>query len=81
MKTFFFKLQRKNLNYFLCGDINIDLLKQNITEINNYENNLLSYGCKQYVKNATHLVNNTPVCLLDNLFLIMKLVILIHIYY
>ena len=32
------KLQRKNLNYFLCGDINIDLLKQNINEINNYEN-------------------------------------------
>ena len=62
------KLQRKNLNYFLCGDINIDLLKQNNNEINNYKNTLLSYGCKQYVKNATHLVNNTPVSLLDHFY-------------
>ena len=62
------KLQRKNLNYFLCGDINIDLLKQNNNEISNYENTLLSYGCKQYVKNATHFANNTSVSLLDHFY-------------
>ena len=51
-----------------------------ITEINNYENILLSYGCKQYVKNAAHLVNNTPVFLLDHLYSNYEAGYIIHIY-
>ena len=62
------KLNKNNLNYFICGDINLDLLKYSKADIANYENTLLSYGCKQYIKNATHLVNELPSTLLDHFY-------------
>ena len=60
LETTIDKLNRNESIFYICGDINIDLLKCTHFDVLNYINTLYSYGCKQYVTNATHLVNDTP---------------------
>ena len=59
------KLSNSNITYYICGNINIDLLQINNSKILCYMNTLFSYGFNQYIQNTTHVVNDSSSSLLN----------------
>ena len=49
------KLSNNNITYYICDDISIDSPEINNRKISCYMNTLFSYGCNQYIHNATML--------------------------
>ena len=64
-------LEKLNLNhsmYYICGDINIDLHKENSnTSIQHYINSLHTLGCTQLFKYATRITGSSAT-LLDHIY-------------
>lgn len=61
------KLQDKNKNYIICGDININLLRQNNFN-KTFINRLACHGCIQTVVSPTHLSFRNKSSLLDHTY-------------
>ena len=46
-------LENSNLNYIVCGDINVNFFAKDNEKITNYVNNLALIGCKMKINNHT----------------------------
>ena len=61
-------INQTNLNYVICGDFNIDLLKTTAF-VNDYLDTLMSSGCSQFIKSPTRFSpDNSSQSLLDHIY-------------
>ena len=51
-------------NYYICGDLNINLLKYNVAaNVTDYMNSIASVGCNILIDKPTRITSNTATCL------------------
>ena len=61
-------LENSNLNYIVCGDININYFAKDNEKIADYINNLAMIGCKMKTNNHTRFGENCKPSLLDHIY-------------
>ena len=61
-------LENSNLNYIVCGDINVNFFAKDNEKITNYVNNLAMIRCKMKINNHTRFGENCRPSLLDHTY-------------
>ena len=61
-------LENSNLNYIVCGDINVKFFAKGNEKITDYMNNLAMIGCKMKINNHTRFGENCRPSLLDHIY-------------
>ena len=61
-------LENSNLNYIVCGDINVNYFAKDNEKIADYMNNLAMIGCKMKINNHTRFGENCRPSLLDHIY-------------
>ena len=61
-------LENSNLNYIVCGDINVNFFAKDNEKITDYMNNLAMIGCKMKIKDHTRFGENCRPTLLDHIY-------------
>lgn len=62
------KLQNENKTYYICGDLNINLLKIKTNNIINYFHLINSLGTKNIITKPTRVTHNSEPSLLDHIY-------------
>ena len=64
----FTNLENSNLNYIVCGDINVNFFAKDNEKITDCMNNLAMIGCKMKINHNTRFGENCRPSLLDHIY-------------